>query len=262
MTDKGPRRFVLVRGLGREAGHWHTFDRDLRESFASAIVERHDLPGNGELWHEPSPISTADMAADLRRRVWAQDRQPPILIGVSLGAMVCLDWLRRWPSDAVVGLVAINTSVGGISRPWERLRIVGLLDTLAALATRDPIARERAILALTTTGHASNDELARQHAAIYRARPIARRNVLRQSLAAARFRASSLATPTPILLLNSARDRMVAASCSRAIAAASHAQLAVHPRAGHDLTLDDPSWCVAQIAQWLTPSSRGCTLRT
>jgi hypothetical protein len=43
-------------------------------------------------------------------------------------------------------------------------------------------------------------------------------------------------------------------SYSVKIAAAYRAQLAVHPSAGHDLTLDDPSWCAAQITTWSTQS--------
>jgi pimeloyl-ACP methyl ester carboxylesterase len=55
----------------------------------------------------------------------------------------------------------------------------------------------------------------------------------------------------PVLVLHSAGDRMVAPSCSKRIAAALRARLAVHPSAGHDLTLDDPAWCAAQIDAWL-----------
>src|SRR5690606_9087836 len=99
------------------AGHWHDFDRRLRERFADATVERHDLPGNGARWREPSPLAVATMAADLRARVQAADRRAPVLIAVSLGAMVCLEWLRRHREDPIDGLVAINTSVGGICKP-------------------------------------------------------------------------------------------------------------------------------------------------
>src|SRR5690606_19447754 len=135
-------RFVLIRGLAREAGHWHEFDVELRERFADAVVERHDLPGNGARFREPSPLAISAMAADLRARVQAADRRAPVLIAISLGAMVCLEWLRSWPEDPIVGLVAINTSIGGICRPWERMRVPAMLHTLRALAERDPVARE------------------------------------------------------------------------------------------------------------------------
>jgi pimeloyl-ACP methyl ester carboxylesterase len=249
-------RFVLVRGLAREAGHWPPFDRDLQGRFPDAQIERHDLPGNGARWRERSPLDTASMAACLRERVWSCERTPIVLVAISLGAMVCLDWRQRWPADPLVGLVAINTSIGGICRPWQRLRAPALVSTLAMLAQRDAIARERAILELTTTEHRDDLQLAQRHAQLHEARPIARANVLRQMIAAARFRAAKAPSRVPVLLLSSAGDRMVDPACSRQIAAAFEAEIAVHLSAGHDLTLDDPSWCVDQIAVWLECEAR------
>jgi len=147
--------------------------------------------------------------------------------------------------------VAINTSVGGICRPWQRLRIPALISTLRTLAQRDAVTREQAILELTTSDHRHDLELARRHAALHDARPIARSNVLRQMLAAARFRAESVGSLVPILLLCSAADRMVDPACSRRIAETLATSLAIHPSAGHDLTLDDPNWSAEQISNWL-----------
>ena len=243
-------RFVLVRGLAREAGHWQRFDPQLRERFPGALVEHQDLPGNGARWRERSPIDTASMAAALREQVWSRGREPVLLVAISLGAMVCLDWRQRWPADPLLGLVAINTSVGGLCRPWQRLQVPALISTLRTMALRDSVERERAILQLTTSDHREDLELAIQHAALHDARPIARGNALRQMIAAARFRARAVRSGAPILVLNSSADRMVDPACSRRIADAFAADLATHPRAGHDLTLDDPRWCAEQIANW------------
>lgn len=251
-----PPRFVLVRGLAREAGHWQQFDRGLLEQFPDAVVERHDLPGNGARWRERSPLDTASMAADLREAVWSHGRQPVVLVAISLGAMVCFDWRQRWPADPLVGLVAINTSIGGICRPWQRLRVPALISTLAIITRRDSVARERAILELTTSEHREDLDLAQRHAALHDARPIARANVLRQMIAAARFRAAKAPSRVPVLVLSAAGDRMVDPACSRQICAAFGAELAVHDSAGHDLTLDDPSWCAEQIAAWLAKQLR------
>jgi pimeloyl-ACP methyl ester carboxylesterase len=244
-------RFVLVRGLAREAGHWPPFDRDLQGRFPDAQIERHDLPGNGARWRERSPLDTASMAADLRERVWSRGRAPVVLVAISLGAMVGFEWRQRWPTDPVRGLVAINTSIGGLCRPWQRLQIPALAATCKTLTLRDAVARERAILELTTSEHRNDLALARRHAALYDAQPTGRANVLRQMLAAARFRAQPVRSQPPVLLLSSTADRMVDPACSRQIAAALGAQLVVHPSAGHDLPLDDPSWCTTQIATWL-----------
>ncbi len=243
-------RFVFVRGLAREAGHWQQFNRALIERLPDAVVEHHDLPGNGVHWRERSPIDTASMAAQLREEVWARSREPVVLLAVSLGAMVCLDWRQRWRADPLLGLVAINTSIGGLCRPWQRLQISALMSTLRMLALRDAVAREQAILELTTSDHRDDLELARSHAILHDERPIARGNVLRQMLAAARFRAAPVGTVVPILLLCSGADRMVDPVCSLRIAEAFATSLAFHPRAGHDLTLDDPNWSANQITAW------------
>jgi pimeloyl-ACP methyl ester carboxylesterase len=244
-------RFVLVRGLAREAGHWLNFDRVLLEYFPDAVIERHDLPGNGSRWRDRSPLDVASMAADLRERVWSRERTPVVLVAVSLGAMVGFEWRQRWPNDPLRALVGINTSIGGLCRPWQRLQIPALFSTLDTLALRDAVARERAILELTTSEHRNDLALAQRHASLHEAQPTARGNVLRQMLAAARFRAAPAGSPVPVLLLSSAADRMVDPACSRRIALAFGADLAVHPSAGHDLSLDDPSWCAEQISTWL-----------
>jgi hypothetical protein len=53
-----------------------------------------------------------------------------------------------------------------------------------------------------------------------------------------------------VLVLCSAADTLVDPDCSRRIAAALGASLAVHPSAGHDLPLDDGAWMAEQVALW------------
>jgi len=90
----------VMLGLAREAGHWGRFDAGLLAHWPDAEIEYHELAGNGARWRETSPLDTARMAAELRARVWAGSRRAPVLIAISLGAMVCLDWRGRWPGGA------------------------------------------------------------------------------------------------------------------------------------------------------------------
>jgi predicted alpha/beta hydrolase family esterase len=48
-------------------------------------------------------------------------------------------------------------------------------------------------------------------------------------------------------VLASRDDKMVSPKCSEDIARYYNANLIEHPSAGHDLTLDDPSWVTEQI---------------
>jgi pimeloyl-ACP methyl ester carboxylesterase len=180
-----------------------------------------------------------------------------LLIAISLGAMVGLSWWLRWPSE-LRGLVGINTSAGRVCPPWWRLQPAAALATFAAMRERDAIARELHVLALTSRVRAGDRELAREHAGLHAREPIAAANVVRQMIAAARFRVPrslrSHARP-PLLLLAARGDRMVDPRCTPALARSLGAAHFLHGDAGHDLTLDDPAWCTARIAEWVAAQS-------
>jgi pimeloyl-ACP methyl ester carboxylesterase len=246
-------RFVLVRGLARAAGHWHGFDDRLRERFPDATIERHDLAGNGDQWRRASSMQITELAEDLRQRIRSGDPRLPVVVAISLGGMVGLTWLSRWP-DELKGLVTINTSAGGLSSPLRRLQPVGVGHTLRALVERDAIAREQRILALTTRRFGRDVALARKQARMHRDQPIARINVLRQMVAAAKFRVDPRQLPRerpPILMLASRGDRVVDPCCTAALAEVFGARRIEHADAGHDLALDDPRWCTEQIFEWI-----------
>ena len=121
---------------------------------------------------------------------------------------------------------------------------------LDALTGRDAARHETAILRLVSNDDAKRRAALPKWTAWARERPVTRANALRQLAAAARFRASGMPPDTPVLVLASTRDRLVDAACSRALALAWNAPLIEHPRAGHDLPLDDGPWAAATIARW------------
>ena len=241
------RSWVLLRGLTREAGHWGGFPRALAQRLPGRVFLP-DLPGNGLLHHQPSPLRIADMAQSCRAQLRAQGARPPFhLVALSLGAMVALAWAQAHAEELAAG-VLINTSLRGVS-PWtQRLRPAGLARLPALLLGRDDAAREAAILRLTSRRVA---EVPAHWLALRRARPVSRRNALRQLLAAAGFQAPASAPAIPLLLLAARGDALVDARCSQALAARWGLPLALHPDAGHDLPLDDEGWVVERIAQWL-----------
>ena len=54
----------------------------------------------------------------------------------------------------------------------------------------------------------------------------------------------------PSLFVVGTTDRLVDASCSRALARRYLAPLIEHPSAGHDLSTDEPQWLAGEIARW------------
>jgi pimeloyl-ACP methyl ester carboxylesterase len=244
--------WVFLRGLTRESRHWGSFVEVFRGAVPDARVVLLDLPGNGRLNGERSPASVARMAAFCRVELLRQRVEPPYyVLAMSLGAMVAAEWAATHPEE-LRGCVLINTSLRPFSPLRQRLR-PETYGPLLALALLGGIHRHRetTILRLTSARKDQHAEVLQRWLQLRRERPVSRANALRQMLAAAGYRAPELAPRTPMLLLASARDRLVDPGCSKAIAEAWRSALAIHPESGHDLPLDDPEWVAAQIRSWL-----------
>lgn len=241
--------WLLLRGLARERRHWGRFPSLLQSALPPGErVIALDLPGNGERWREPSPPKVAGMVEALRAQLRAAGQGPPyVLVALSLGGMVALEWAAQHPQE-VAGAILINTSVAGFSPWWQRLRPSALPALLACLLSPSLRLREQAVFAATSTGGA-DPAVIEAWIGIARTCPVSRFNVARQLVAAARFRLPER-LEVPGLVLASAADRLVSPECSRAIARSWGLPLREHPRAGHDLTLDAPAWAAGQIAAW------------
>lgn len=241
--------WVLLRGLGREAGHWGDFAVRLSAALGGVRVMALDLPGCGGRREVRSPVDVGAMAQDVRLQLRALGIGGPCnVLALSLGAMVALAWLQARPHE-VLQAVLINTSARDpCLPPWRRLRPRAALALLSTLAL-PPRAAERMIAAQTSAAVAP-DVLA-HWVDLRRRRPVARADALRQLVAAARWRLGGARAGVPVLLLSSALDRLVDPACTRALAAHWQAPWREHPWAGHDLPLDDPDWVVASVGRWL-----------
>ena len=243
--------FVLLRGLVRESRHWGDVAGRLRRALGGEAVVALDLPGNGQFRDQASPTNVAAMAAACRARLAQQgiDR-PVVLVAMSLGAMVALQWCQDAPQE-VAGCVLVNTSLRGVSPFWKRLRPGQYLRLAGLLAPgRALLERERAVLAMTSSRPQRQSGVAQRWAGIAATHPVSRANALRQLIAALRYAPTASRPPVPVLVLASAADRLVHPDCSREIARRWALPIEIHPDAGHDLPLDDPQWFVARIERW------------
>ena len=241
--------WVLLRGLAREARHWGAFPALLERQLPMGDqVIALDLPGNGALWREASPASVAGMVAAVRAQLVARAHPPPyVLVALSLGGMVALEWAAR-AREELEACILINSSVASLSPFWRRMQPRAYGTVLRSLLPGPAQQRERAVLALTSARPPDPAVLA-QWVDYARKQPVSAGNALRQLVAAARFHApAELAVPT--LVLASRGDRLVSPECSRAMASAWRVALREHPSAGHDLPLDDPAWVVEQVTRW------------
>jgi len=241
--------WVLLRGLTREASHWGNFPQLLAQRLGPAHrVLALDLPGAGSRHRERSPTDVAALAAACRAALARTGtRGPCMLVALSLGGMVALEWARVAPGE-LRGCVLINTSAGGDSPMADRLnpRCWGTLMRLLVPGV-SPQQREALVLAMTSSDPARHAGIPQQWAAIAAQRPVSRANALRQLLAAARYAAPARAPGVPLVLLASAGDNLVSARCSQRLARRWGVPLHMHPSAGHDLPLDAPDWLLRQL---------------
>lgn len=244
--------WILLRGLTRGSRHWAGFPALLERRLAGARSVALDLPGNGSLHRLASPPRIEAMTEWCRAHFHSLGIAPPYhLLAVSMGAMVAVDWAAHEPG-AIAGCVLINTSLRPLS-PWhERLRpsSYATLVRAAAFPMLDR-AREEAILRLTSRNAMAAASVLEDWVDLRSTQPVSRANALRQLIAAGRYRAPSTAPAVPLLVLSSQRDALVNPRCSQALAYRWTGDAAVHPSAGHDLTLDDGPWVADQIARWL-----------
>lgn len=242
--------WIFLRGLTRERRHWGDFVEQFQLSVTGSHIVALDLPGNGSLYQESSPLCVHDMVAHCRQQLIYLGIKPPYrLLAMSLGAMVAVAWSSKYPEE-IAANVLINTSLRPFSRFYQRLRPANY-GALLKLAFSDASAEawERTVLRITS--NLASDEILSHWETMRKEFPVSRANTLRQLVAAAGFRAPKTKPLAPTLVLASEQDRLVNVECSKALATHWQCALRVHSSAGHDLTLDDGPWVAAEVRTWL-----------
>jgi pimeloyl-ACP methyl ester carboxylesterase len=247
--------WFFLRGLVREAGHWGGFLERFEAAFPGARAIPLEIPGNGARFREKSPLTVEEMAEAVRAEFLLRRTGHDHLFALSLGGMIGLEWMRRWPED-FRSAALVNTSVRGLSPLHLRLRTENYTSILRMFLSGDPAFVEQKILELTSNRHKEFSALASEWVKITEVRPVAPANALRQLVAAARFRPPHSKPPVPSIVLNGLGDRLVDPRCSRAIAEKWGLKLEAHPTAGHDLTLDEPDWVIAKIRDFMADTGR------
>ncbi|MBC3877729.1 alpha/beta hydrolase [Undibacterium sp. FT79W] len=243
--------WVLLRGLMREQRHWGNFTQRFAQAHPHERIITLDFAGNGALYQLASATSIGAMVEQARGQVQQQLQQQVKgnikLLAISLGGMVAVAWAERYPQE-LQRMVLINTSLAPHNPFYQRLRPANYPAIISTMLTGSQRQREELILRLTS--HQSDVPQAEQllndwvhYAQQY---PICRRNILRQLVAAMRYRAPAQAPQVPLLMLAGAKDVLVSPQCSATLAHRWQVELRIHPEAGHDLPLDDPAWVIQQ----------------
>lgn len=240
---------ILLRGLTREQRHWGEFVPLLQQQLPDTAIYTPDIPGNGSLFLSSSPTTISGMTAALRQQRQAYGPTTGVhLVALSMGGMIALDWMTRYPQE-IHSAVLINCSLRGLAPFYRRLRWQNYL-RLLRLCLQAGAQREQTLLQLTANLRATDTDTLHHWQQWQKQYPVSLRNTLRQLLAAARFRPTA-APIKPLLILAAQQDRLVDYRCSLRLQQTWQAPLHLHPSAGHDLALDDPHWLSQEIQTWL-----------
>ncbi|MCB1949453.1 alpha/beta hydrolase [Nitrosomonas sp.] len=242
-------RLVLIRGLLRDARHWGDFKSLLQQRFPDIPVLTPDIPGNGRLNQLTSHDTISGMTEALRRQIAVPKNLR--LIAVSMGGMIAIDWMTRYP-DEVQYAVIINTSLRNLSPFYQRLRWTAyprIIKMVLASILQRKIDIEADILTLTSNRHNGDHELLAYWQQWQQQHPISLTSAINQCRAAVRF-SNALQLQQPVLIIASKADRLVDYRCSVKLARALQADYVQHATAGHDLPLDEPEWLANMIDAW------------
>ncbi|MDO8778412.1 MAG: alpha/beta hydrolase, partial [Burkholderiaceae bacterium] len=114
--------WILLRGLTRESRHWGDFGAQFQHALPGSQVLALDLPGNGVLSWQRSPLRVQDMVAHCRAELAQRGVNSPYrVLAMSLGAMVAVAWAETYPQE-LAAMVLINTSLRPFSAFYQRLR--------------------------------------------------------------------------------------------------------------------------------------------
>ncbi len=238
-------RFVLIRGLMRGCHHWGDFPSVLQHQFPGGEIMTPDIPGNGLLHNQLSPSSIPQMTEAIREQI--KEKENLNLISISMGSMIALDWMNRFPQELKAS-VLINTSLRNYSPFYKRLRWQNYAPIFKTLLF-NPKQSEELILHLTSNHRQQDSELLNHWRELSKTHPVSGLNALRQLFAAARF-SYRLKPYHPTLLISSAADTLVDKQCTENIQKSWQIEHIRHDTAGHDLPLDDPAWLAKLLKQW------------
>ncbi len=245
MVQQRDVNWILLRGLGRELEHWGDFLDRFQQAAGSDHTHCIDIPGNGQFYQHPSPLGIAEYAEHVIAQ--AQHIEAPIgLVGLSLGGMIAIELAQKLAPDRVKFCVVINTSTG-FNLPYQRAKISALPYALKLVLKFSAESREKQVLSFVSNLQADNQELLQHWTSVRRARPVSLVNIIRQLLAAARYKPAIDKPDCQGLLLCCDKDKLVEVACTTRLQQLWGWPVYIHPTGGHDLPLDDPDWIIDKI---------------
>lgn len=244
--------YLFLRGLTRNHMHWRR--RESYEDILGQKVYFLDPPGFGRNHKLTSPNSIQKIT-DYIKSVWdgiavTDPDSKKVIVGLSLGGMIALDWMARHPQDWT-GAVMINSSVSNLSWPWERIRPRNILIAPKYFLSVSAKAIEEVIFEATCNTTDKKEAIIKNWTEIRKNYPYSKLSAFNQLFAASRFVAPEIEKiKAPALILTGKKDRLVSYKCSVAIAQKYNFEIKYSEKSGHDMAVDDDLWMLQQIKEF------------
>lgn len=246
------KHFILLRGLSREARHWHHFEEELFALDSTVKCHYIEYPGSGRRYKEIFPINTQSLLEDINSQIQLiinNNQGDFYIISISLGGMVVLKYLESFARIVnIKKIFLINTSTSDVAPFFWRFQFKVWPNALKVVFSKNEEIKERLILDFTTNllSASKKEEISTIYANYAKVFKLSFTNLLRQLLWAARA-SSPKSITTPILFLTSKKDKLCYYKCSQRLGLKYDQEVLFHDKAGHDLPLDDGKWLAEMI---------------
>ena len=243
---------LLIRGLSRETRHWGSFSSELESSIKNIKVFCLEMPGAGTKMMLKAPLTIRGHVENLRKEfllLKSKNKDPWYCLGISMGAIVTLEWGRLYPND-FNHLFLVNTSVGNLSPFWHRMRKGAMVRVFKIFALRNFKRKEELILDLTSYNHKSKINIINSWVEFREEYPINRLNILRQIFAASIYKIKDRPNVSSSIY-SGVDDELCSMKCGVALGKYLGSKVNLCNKAGHDLPLDNPAWLIKKINETL-----------
>lgn len=252
-SEKEALNFYLLRGLGRESGHWgNTFMQEVQAVYPSTSFTLLDLPGAGRFHEEPAKIAIEGMASFLQatyKDSLIDKEGKNILLATSLSGNVALEWVLHQPEN-FHALILVGTSLRKVCKKKERVQQAAKKEFFDIFFTSAVEEREAKFLHINSNLYAENDSILRRWIDIQEKRPVSKHTLFKQTMAGMFYLTPEVRPAIPVLVVGSRGDRIVDEVCIQKVADHLQADRLMHESAGHGIPIDAPVWLAHQVSFW------------
>lgn len=257
VLDKGHGRpLIFLHGWSSHGGYFAPQVEALSSDYRLVIP---DLPGHRNSWAPLNELSISRLATELHTLISDRKLQNPVLIGWSMGAMVALDYIARFGSEGIGGLVIEDMTVKITNEPGWRFGIRNGFDTTQSIAAIEAMRSDwiaysqNAVPRLFARGRIPN-----AHIGEWIASEIARNDgqamaTLWQSMAQQDYRALLPKLSLPVLILHGGESQLYEPAVGQWIAAnIAGARRCCFDNAGHTPHLEVPDAYNRALTDFIT----------